>query len=319
MLKKRTLTLWLLLMGLVTVGTLTSRTQTAQAADTWQNAVVTLGTTLTDSQKQGTIDTLTKNLSDSSDYQTLTVTGDTLVTYLNPSGSSFTSSSNVWSSAAIEKTSSGSGINVQILPYNGKNNITTITEDQYKNAALTAGVSDANIYVTSAVPIDGSGALAGVYAAFAQNGANLNQKQVNAAQNEINTLSDITDANKDKDGYTDEQLNNAVAGAKTQMAKEGTNISTGDITTIVNNQIEKNNLQNVITNNQKQQIVNLLVEVRDSGALSSSDFKAQAKKLSTDIVANAKDIFNKLDTQENRNFFQQLWTNVKNFFTNLFG
>lgn len=319
MFKKRTLTLSVVLVGLITLGSaFMTKTHTVKAADDW-NPVVTLGSTLTESQKQGTIDTLTKNLTDTNNYQTLTVDGTTLVKYLNPSGSSFTTSSNVWSSAAVEKTSSGSGINVQILPYNGKNNITTITENQYKNAALTAGVTDANIYVTSAVPIDGSGALAGVYAAFAQNGNTLNQSQVNAAQDEINTLSGITDANKDKDGYSDAQLNNAVAGAKTQMAKQGTNISTGDITTIVNNQIQNNNLQNVITENQKQQIINLLVKIRDSGALSSSDFKSQAKQLSSDIVSNAKNIFNKLNTEDNQNFFQKIWTNVTNFFKNLFG
>ena len=35
-------------------------------------------------------------------------------------------------SAMIQKTSSGSGINVKILDYNGKNNITTITANQSK-------------------------------------------------------------------------------------------------------------------------------------------------------------------------------------------
>ncbi|WP_407929186.1 DUF1002 domain-containing protein [Agrilactobacillus fermenti] len=286
-------------------------------AETWQQPTVTLGTTLTTDQKQGTINTLTKDL-DNSNYQTITVNGDTLVKYLNPSGSNFTSNSSVWSSAAVEKTSSGSGINVHILPYNGKNNITTITADQYKNAALTAGVSDANIYVTSAVPIDGSGALAGVYAAFDQNGSDLSQKQINAAQNEMSTLSDINQDNKGKDGYSDAQLNNAIAGAKSDMAKAGHNISVGQITTIVNNQLEKNNIQNIINNNQKQQIINILVQIRDSGALNSSNFKQQAQKLSNNIVDSAKGVFNKLNTQENRNFIQKIWDAIVNFFQNLF-
>ena len=41
-------------------------------------------------------------------------------------------------------------------------NITRITAAQYQNAALTAGITDAKLTVASAVPIDGSGALAGV-------------------------------------------------------------------------------------------------------------------------------------------------------------
>lgn len=280
--------------------------------------IVTLGTSLTDSQKQGTLKTLTAPLN-GGNYQTITVTGSDLVKYLNPSGDNFTTSSGVWSSAMIQKTSSGSGINVKILDYDGKNNITTITANQYKNAALTAGISDANIYVTSAIPIDGSGALAGVYAAYAKNGNALNQKQVNAAQDEMNTLSGITQDNKNKKGYSDAQLNNAVAGAKNEMAKQGQNITDSQIRDIVNNQININHLGDTINNNQKNQIVNLLIEIRDSGALKDGNFKQQASKLSSQIQNGAKNIFNKFNTQENRNWLQNLWDQIVKFFSGLFG
>lgn len=280
--------------------------------------VVTLGTSLTDSQKQGTIDTLTKPLN-GSNYQTVTITGNDLVRYLNPSGANFTTSSGVWSSAMIQKTSSGSGINVRILPYNGKNNITMITANQYRNAALTAGISDANIYITSAVPIDGSGALAGVYAAYAKNGQALNQNQVNAAQDEMSTLNKITQANQNKDGYSDAQLNNAVAGAKSEMAKQGQNISDSQIRDIVNNQININHLGNTITNNQKNQIINLLIEIRDSGALKSGNFQQQASKLGSLIQQNAKGIFSQINTQENRNWLQNILDSIASFFRGLFG
>ena len=283
-----------------------------------ETPVVTLGSSLTESQKSGTLKTLTAPLN-GANYQTITVTGSNLVKYLNPSGDNFTTNSGVWSSAMIQKTSAGSGINVKILDYDGKNNITTITANQYKNAALTAGISDANIYVTSAIPIDGSGALAGVYAAFAKNGDALNQKQVNAAQDEMNTLSGITRENKSKDGYSDAQLNNAVAGAKSDMAKIGNNISDSQIRDIVNNQIKINHLGNTINNNQKNQIVNILIEVRDSGALKNKNFKAQAAELSKQIEKNAQNIFNKFNTPENRNWFQQIWDSVVNFFSHLFG
>ena len=292
-----------------------SKKETVLADD--DTPVVTLGTSLTESQKQGTLKTLTAPLN-GSNYQTITVTGSDLVKYLNPSGDNFTTSSGVWSSAMIQKTNSSSGINVKILDYNGKNNITTITANQYKNAALTAGITDANIYITSAIPIDGSGALAGVYAAYAKNGNALNQKQVNAAQDEMNTLSGITKENQNKDGYSDAQLNNAVAGAKSEMAKQGQNISDSQIRDIVNNQININHLGNTINNNQKNQIINLLIEIRDSGALKNGDFKGQAAKLSNQIENGAKNIFNKFNTPENRIFFQQIWDSIVNFFSGLF-
>lgn len=287
---------------------------TALADDT---PVVTLGSSLSDEQKQGTISTLTAPLN-GANYQTITIDGSDLVKYLNPSGDNFTTSSGVWSSAMIQKTSQGSGINVHILDYHGHNNITTITANQYKNAALTAGITDANIYVTSATPIDGSGALAGVYAAYAKNGNALNQKQVNAAQDEMGALSKITQQNKGKDGYSDAQLNNAIAGAKQQMAKQGQNISDSQIRDIVNNQININHLGNTINNNQKQQIINILMEVRDSGALKNGSFQQQAGKLSDQIQSNAKGIFDKLNTPQNQNLFQQIINAISNFFSGLF-
>ena len=289
-------------------------TQTVKADEL---PVVCLGTSLTDSQRSGTLKTLSEPLNCSS-YQTITITGEDLVKYLNPSGANFTTHSGVWSSAMIEKAGQGNGINVHILDYQGRNNITTITADQYKNAALTAGISDANIYVTSAVPIDGSGALAGVYAAYNKTGENLNQNQVNAAQDEMNTLSKITKENKDKSGYSDAQLNNAVAGAKQEMGKIGNNVSDSQIHDIVNNQININHLGDVINNNQKQQIINVLIEVRDSGALKNHKFKDQADALSKNIKKNAKGIFDKINTPENRNWFEQIWHNITSFFSNLF-
>ncbi len=289
----------------------------AHADSSSDEPIVTLGSSLTSSQKTGTINTLTASLN-GADYQTLTVNGDTLVKYLNPAGESFTSSSGVWSSAMIQKTSSGSGINVKILDYNGSNNITTITANQYKNAALTAGITDANIYVTSATPIDGSGALAGVYAAYAKTGNSLNTKQVTAAQDELSTLSGITQANKNKDGYTDSQLNNAIAGAKKEMAQKGSSVTKNEITTIVNQQITNNNLTNVITNNQKTEIINLLIKIRDSGALDSSSFKTQANSLMKNIQSNAKNVFSKLNTKENQNLLQKIWTAIVNFFSSIF-
>ena len=312
-------------LGLAAAGLalITAVPQVVRADDAWTQPVATLGSSLTTDQKNGTLSTL-HNAAGVSNATQLTVNGATLVKYLNPSGSSFTESSGVWSSALVQKTNNG-GINVTIVPYNGTNNITTITADQYRNAALTAGVSNANLYITSAVKIDGSGALAGVYAAFAQNGENLNNQQINAAQQEVNTLSSITQANKGKDGYTDKQLNNAVAGAKQQMASQSNNgqqtLSQNQIGNIVDSQLKQNNLTTIINNNQRQLIINLLVNVQKAGSLKNTDFKAQAGKLADSIQNSAKGLFDKLNsslnTQENRNFLQKIWDGIVSFFSGI--
>ncbi|ASN61110.1 DUF1002 domain-containing protein [Latilactobacillus curvatus] len=289
----------------------------ADSTTSWDKPVATLGTSLSSTQKADTLKTL-ENAANVTDVSELTVTGSTLVKYLDQNQQTFNADSSVYSSALIQKNDSNTGINVKIIDFNGRNNITTITANQYKNAALTAGVTNATIYVTSAIPIDGSGALAGVYAAFAENGDSLNQAQVTAAQDEMSTLSDITQANKGTDGYSDSQLNNAVTGAKKDMASKGNNLTVNQITTIVNNQLEQNNLTNIINNNQKQQIINVLVKIQDSGALNSDDFKNQAGKLMNNIQSGAKNIFNRLNTQSNRNFIQKLFDSMANFFKGLF-
>lgn len=289
----------------------------------WAKPVVTLGSSLSASQQRGTENTLTASLNGGS-FDTLTVDGDTLVKYLNPSGSNFTSSSGVWSSAMVQKTASG-GINVHILDYSGVNNITTITADQYRNAAVTAGVTNANIYITSAVKIDGSGALAGVYAAFAQHGQTLSSGQIAAAQDEVNTLSGITQANKNQSGYSDKLLNNAIAGMKSAMASQSNNgkqtLSQNQIGNIVDSELKDNNLGTIINNNQRTQIINLLVKIQNSGALKGSDFKSQASQLSNSIENSAKGLFSKvknnLNTQEGQNLFQQVMAAITNFFNSI--
>ena len=146
----------------------------------------------------------------------------------------------------------------------------------------------------------------------------MNQEQINAAQQEINTLSNITQQNKDKKGYSDAQLNNAIAGAKAEMAKKGNNLSDNDIRIILNNQLNINHLNNILTSQQKEQIIHLLIEIKKSGALNSKNFQQQASKLAAQIQSKAKDIFNKLNTQQNRNFIQQIIDAIVNFFKSLF-
>ncbi len=152
----------------------------------------------------------------------------------------------------------------------------------------------------------------------------MNASQIAAAQTEVNTLSDITDANKGKDGYTDKQLNNAVAGMKKDMATQSNSgeqtLSQNTIGNIVDSQLKANNLTNIINNNQRTQIINLMVKIQNSGALKSSDFKAQASKLASSIQSSAKNLFSKLkglDTQENRNLLQKILDAIGNFFASL--
>lgn len=273
---------------------------------------VTVGKSLSSGQRKETIAILTQEIS-GQNYTTLTVTGNDLVKYLNPSGDNFTTTSGVWSSALIVKTDSEPGIRVKILPYNGQTTITTITADQYKNAALTAGIENADIYITSPVAIDGSGVLAGIYAAYADKGKKLNQDQINAAQDEINTLSSINQNNRNKSNFSDAKLNRAIVGAKKDMAQKGGTLSDDQIRDIINNQIKINHLGNTINNNQINEIVKLLEEVQGSGSLKNKSFVGNAQALSHDFQNIKNKILksqNNSNVSHNNNFLNDLWDQI---------
>lgn len=281
---------------------------------------VTVGKSLSSGQRKETIAILTQEIS-GQNYTTFTVTGNDLVKYLNPSGDNFTTTSGVWSSALIVKTDSEPGIRVKILPYNGQTTITTITADQYKNAALTAGIENADIYITSPVAIDGSGALAGIYAAYADKGKKLNQDQINAAQDEINTLSSINQNNRNKSNFSDAKLNRAIVGAKKDMAQKGGTLSDDQIRDIINNQIKINHLGNTINNNQINEIVKLLEEVQGSGSLKNKSFVGNAQALSHDFQNIKNKILksqNNSNVSHNNNFLNDLWNQIVGFFNKLF-
>lgn len=281
---------------------------------------VTVGKSLSSGQRKETIAILTQEIS-GQNYTTLTVTGNDLVKYLNPSGDNFTTTSGVWSSALIIKNDSEPGIRVKILPYNGQTTITTITADQYKNAALTAGIENADIYITSPVAIDGSGALAGIYAAYADKGKKLNQDQINAAQDEINTLSSINQNNRNKSNFSDAKLNRAIVGAKKDMAQKGGTLSDDQIRDIINNQIKINHLGNTINNNQINEIVKLLEEVQGSGSLKNKSFVGNAQALSHDFQNIKNKILksqNNSNVSHNNNFLNDLWNQIVGFFNKLF-
>lgn len=78
---------------LLSFGMATGRVFAAEDSED-NTPVITLGDSLSDSQRKETLNVLKGALSDSS-YNTLSVTGSDLVAYLNPSGNSFTSDSGV--------------------------------------------------------------------------------------------------------------------------------------------------------------------------------------------------------------------------------
>ncbi|PTG20997.1 DUF1002 domain-containing protein [Staphylococcus chromogenes] len=229
----------------------------------------------------------------------------------------------IHSSAYIQPKTFGRGVDVEIET---PENITRITREQYMNAAITAGIQDATIKIAAIDPVTGEGALTGIYKAYEAQGNTLNQKDIQHAHQEMNDLANISEANAQKEGYSDEALNQAIADMKSQIAEAKQNnqqINQTTVTNIVNQTIHENHLNKILSDNDIAIIQNLMMNVAQSDVINQDTkaYQKQANALKKDIQKQASDKLDelkKLNTEESRNFLQKIWDAIVEFFTSLY-
>ncbi|WP_086444058.1 DUF1002 domain-containing protein [Candidatus Enterococcus lemimoniae] len=272
-----------------------SSTATSSSEEALQINAVALGNALTQEQKDYTL----KALGAKGETPTYTTNGSDLMSFIPDGG--FTPEWAVYSSVRMETQKKGAGISVDIAT---PKNITKITEAQYQNAALTAGITDAKLTVASAVPIDGSGALAGVYKIVEESGGIINRGRVGVAQDEMDVLSKITEENKDKDGYSDEALNAAQEQAKKELAAktaDGKNLTQADIQKTVESALQSQGIKDVMSSDQVKELTTLMSDMKDKNIF--------------------EDFVNQLDLSKTKEQIQEkskgLWENIKGFFSGL--
>jgi uncharacterized protein YpuA (DUF1002 family) len=323
----------MLAVGLLFAGVLFASTTTH--ADTSKNEdgtynitndIFTYGWSLTTQQMDQTREEF--GISNRHNPQEIKVTGTLLAKYMPELG--FTESSGAWSSAYITPSNEG-GVHVKIL-----GGITTYTELQSQNALITAGASNIDVKVYSPKAVEGQGALTGMMIAFdksdstddatAQANREANRK---VAQQELDTLGNITDENKDKSGYSDAALNKAVSQMKSDVVNESKaksgDATKDDIASIVNSQIKDNGLDGIVNDSQKQQLTDFLYNFQNSPAANNKDLKKQLNNLKDEASSAAKKAMDKAkglyDDAEKSGvldkigeFFNNLFTSIKNIF-----
>ncbi|RSL34512.1 DUF1002 domain-containing protein [Salibacterium salarium] len=94
--------------------------------------------------------------------------------------------SNAISSSKITVTESGNGLDVET------NNIDKVSEGMYANALITAGVEDADIYVTAPFTVSGTAGLTGLIKAYEiQNDMDISEEQKQVANEEMVKTSEL--------------------------------------------------------------------------------------------------------------------------------
>lgn len=281
--------------------------KTDESKDKLKDTIYVEGADLTEDQKERTRDLLdvkdgTKtydiNVKDVSDY-----TG--------------TQYDNIKSSAVINpKKFYQHGIDVDITT---PDNITQVSKESYINASITSGIKDANIKIASVEPVTGEGALTGIYEALEQQGFEVNESDAQNATQEINDLSDINQNHRGDKNYSNEKMNDSVADMKGQVAdkKHGhEKVNEQVIENIVDDTLKEKELDDVLTDNEKNKIQNIITNTSHSQIMkddpqSVSDQTAHLKDKLSKSIEKAKD---KAKGSDHKGFFRKLIDKIKGWF-----
>lgn len=319
-----------LIISTVVTSLLFSVPYTANAEDKseeWDKPVFIKGADL----KGQDLEQTEKDLNVKDNYETFSVNTNDVSEYVPNSGNL----SYIYSSATIKQKKWRSGVDITI---DTPDKITKVTKEQYQNASITAGITNADIHIASVKEVTGEGALAGIYKAYEEKGNELNKQDIQNSNKEMEDLTSISEENKGKDGYSDQALNASIADIKQQLAdikkKQDDQITDNQVEDVVNKVLDERGLTGILTENQKQNITSNMSNVANSNALKSNpkDFAKNAKDTLNGIERNSGDLIDKakekakhFDTQENRNIFQKIWDsileiiqNIINIISNLF-
>ena len=280
--------------------------QTDTINEVWGKPTLVYGAGLSDSEVNQTNKAF--NISNVDNVNRQVNSGQDFLTYLGQDG---VSDNSLFSSVLVQKQSKGKGVNVDIKT---PQNITSVTETQYANAAITAGASDVQIDVASVKKVTGESALVGVYKALSANGVKIDEDRTKAANQELNTINDIANSQKDNSNFDSKSLDLANAQIKSDLAKykkENGNVADNQaIQNIVNKALSDNNLNNVLSNNQIQSLISFAQTYQNTDAIDSKEVANQLEQYSKDTYNKLKNVVN---SEEAHNWFDK----IKTFFSNL--
>lgn len=226
-------------------------------------------------------------------------------------------------SSVFVKRNNKRGVAVEIVT---KDNITEITEGQYANAAITAGITSADILVASPRPVTGESALVGVYKSEELRGNDLDSDRTKLAQEELETVSDISSENEGNDNFDTEKLDTVVIEVKKKLAdykeETGETASSDQIAIYIKDALNNVNMGDILSNNNIQVLVNYFESYQNTSAIDSAEVKENLTKLAGDITDKASKFYN--DNKESIDQVAQeakdsgLWEKIVEFFRSIF-
>lgn len=297
----------------LSVGSVYTQTvETEKATEELHAPIVATGRTLSEEQFTQTLTVL--NALDVKEENRLEVWGSDIDRF---TGNGSSDESAVYSSAKVEFKEEGFGVKVSVLT---PDNITEVSAETYANAAITAGGQNLNISIANTVvPVNGRGALAGIYLALEHAGLELLQEDINIAELEVGYIADV----QEQTGEDDEVVNLAIAAMKRDVATavvKGEEITEETITPIITK--HEDNFGVELPQETKDTLVELLVNFSRTSAAQDKELETTLVQLSETILDKGgealQDLSTTIDAPDNRNALQKGWDGFKGIFSGLF-
>ena len=277
----------------------------------WGKPTVVYGGGLNDQQIKETSKLL--GIKDENTVTTTKATGEDLVKYL---GAGEANTSVMISSVMVQKRNKGEGVKVHIAT---PKNITLVTSEQYANAAITAGVADAEIEVAAVSKVTGESALTGVYKAFEANGVVLDEKRTAVAQKELELTNQIAQEQAKEKGFDAAKLDQAMIDIKKALAeikeKQGQVATKEDVERIVNEALKKYGLDTVISPTQVNNIIQFALSYQQTSAIDSKQVLEQLNSLSNTVKGKIGQL---VDQANREGWLDKIVTFFKEIFNAIF-
>ena len=277
----------------------------------WGKPTVVYGGGLNDQQIKETSKLL--GIKDENTVTTTKATGEDLVKYL---GAGEANTSVMISSVMVQKRNKGEGVKVHIAT---PKNITLVTSEQYANAAITAGVADAEIEVAAVSKVTGESALTGVYKAFEANGVVLDEKRTAVAQKELELTNQIAQEQAKEKGFDAAKLDQAMIDIKKALAeikeKQGQVATKEDVERIVNEALKKYGLDKVISPTQVNNIIQFALSYQQTSAIDSKQVLEQLNSLSNTVKGKIGQL---VDQANREGWFDKIVAFFKEIFNAIF-
>lgn len=273
-------------------------------------SIIALGSDLSAEQRATVLSLMDVTEADLANYQVVTITNDMEHQYLDAYMDASVIGSKSLSSVKITPAESGHGVLVTTK------NINYCTTGMYRNALLTAGVSDADILVVGPTEISGTAALIGAIKGYeAMSGESVSDTTLDTAMNELITTGEI--AMQDADSQDIEEL---IAFVKAKVAAGGLD-SDDQIRSAIEEGEDKFGV--TLTEDEINQIIAIMQKINQLG-LDPNVLVAQAEDLYSKF---GKDFLKNLDTDAiakevaksaASGFFAKIGDAIKGFFAGLF-